>query len=192
MLLSLKSLLPPVEKTAWFLYGEQKRPTSHPHSVTENKWGWNGGWLALQIISLTQIVECFLHRPGTKSRKYKNVHLCCQHKDWRATFALLAEMKKTPLLWKTWRNTLSLSGDNVSSENEVSSNRPGSRKQQPKVPLANRPLSQFLAITLDINKSSPSLGCKRHSKWFLKCRWTRQRRHTKRHKSGKLRMLEEG
>lgn len=140
--------------------------------------------LLCRSFSLTQIVECFLHRPGTKSRKYKNGRLCCQHKERRATFALLAEMKKTPLLWKTWRNgPLSLSWDNVSSENEVSSNRPGSRKQQPKVPLANRPLSQFLAITLDINKSSPSLGCKRHSKWFLKSRWTRQRRHTKRHKS---------
>lgn len=66
----LKSLLLPVERTTDSCM-EYMWPTSHPHSVTENKLVWNGGWLALQIIFLTQIIKYFLHRPGTKRRRCK-------------------------------------------------------------------------------------------------------------------------
>lgn len=127
-------------------------PASHPpHSVTEKKWGWNGSWLALQIIFLTQITECFLHKPGAKRGRCKKGGRRCRRGERGATFSFCYQNWR--FLWETLSQERKWG---PAAEADVSSNKPGSRNNNHKSPR----LSHFLRITLQIYKSSPSLRCK--------------------------------
>lgn len=124
-------------------------PTSHPHSVTENKLARKGGWLALQIIFLTQIIKYFLHRPGTKRRRCK--------KWWFMLLVFYLKWRK--LLWQTSSQErdrgrfLCLSWDDVSAEDDMTSNRPGSRSNNQKFPSLTGPcLSSLESHSTSINQ----------------------------------------